>query len=72
MANEIEVTQGGITDLQRLREFVKSLPQEFKKTFIKNIMEERNHDLFSQEDMETYFILDYLDELEEAGWLVIE
>ena len=72
MANEIEVTQGGITDLQRLREFVKSLPQEIKKTFIKNIMEERNHDLFSQEDMETYFILDYLDELEEAGWLVIE
>ncbi|WP_296848441.1 hypothetical protein [uncultured Methanobrevibacter sp.] len=72
MANEIEVTQGGITDLQRLREFVKSLPQEFKKIFIKNTMEERNHDLFSQEDMETYFILEYLDELEEAGWLVVE
>lgn len=72
MENEIEITQGGITNLQRLREFVKSLPQELRKTFIANLIEERNYDLFSQEDLETYFILDHLDELEEAGWLVVE
>ena len=71
--NEIEITQGGITDLQRLREFVKSLPQELRKTFLKTyVIEEREHDLYSQEDMETYFIMDYWDELEEAGWLVEE
>ena len=70
MKTEIEIKQGGITDLQRLREFAKSLPKKLRNTFIKNIIEERNHDLYPQEDIEAFFIMNHWDELEEIGWLV--
>ena len=72
MKTEIEIKQGGITDLQRLREFAKSLPKKLRNTFIKNIIEERNHDLYTQEDIEAFFIMNHWDELEEIGWLVEE
>ena len=71
--NEIEIKQGGITDLQRLREFAKSLPQELRNIFLNTyVIEERNHNLYPQEDIEGFFIMDYWDELEEIGWLIEE
>ena len=69
MENEIEIIEGGITNLQQLRDFTKSLPQGLRQEFIKEIMEERNNDIYSQEDMELTFISNNWDKLVEVGWL---
>ena len=62
--------EGGITNLQELRGFVKSLPNDMmRKKFKKYLIEERNNSFFSQEDIELMFISDNWDELEKIGWL---
>lgn len=67
---EIEMYKGGITDLQRFRSFVSSLPtKQLKNEIIKRFMEERDNSLFSQEDIELIFISDNWDELVKLGWL---
>lgn len=60
----------GIKNIQRVREFVGSLPtKQMKKEFKNILLDEREFSTFSQEDLELIFISDHWDELVELGWL---
>ena len=59
-----------VKNIQELREFIKTLPENLKDEFKKNIIEERENDFFNQEDTELIFIMDNYEELKKEGWLV--